>query len=77
MIGKPKYKEGDIVRFKVKINGETEIKEGVVAIVDQYGTFEYDQDVSYDIMIDSENCLYKHFPEPTVIKKIGETNPPF
>lgn len=77
MIGKPKYKEGDIVRFKVKINGKTEIKEGVVAIVDQYGTFEYDQDVSYDIMVDSENCLYKHFPEPRVIKKIGETAPPF
>lgn len=77
MIGKPKYKEGDIVRFKVKINGETEVKEGVVATVDQYGTFEYDQDVSYDIMVDSENCLYKHFPEPTVIKKIGKTAPPF
>lgn len=68
MIGKPKYKLGDIVKFKL----EDEIKEGVVAIVDAYGTFSNPNDVSYDILVEKENILYKHFEEKTIIEKTGE-----
>ena len=55
----PKYNVGDIVKFQFV----DEIKEGSVFIVDRYGTFEQNEEPSYDIMIDSENCLYKHIRE--------------
>lgn len=73
MLGKPKYKCGDIVKFKF----DNTIKEGVIAIVDKYGTFEDNSDVSYDILVKSENTLYKHFQEPLVVEKLGETESPF
>lgn len=65
---KPKYTYGDIVKFKFNDN---DIKEGVIAIVDAYGTFERPGIVSYDILVKSENILYKHFIEPWVIEKTG------
>ena len=65
MIGSPKYKRGDRVSFTFK----EEIKTGYVYIVDAYGTFEQDEEPSYDIMVDEENCLYKHFRE-SLVKKI-------
>ena len=71
MIGKPKFKYGDIVLFKIK---ET-IYEGEIWIVDAYGTFEDDSDVSYDILVkdyykDRENgdCLFKHINEKLIIE---------
>ena len=73
MLGKPKYKRGDIVKF----NLGDEIKEGVVAIVDKYGTFFDNSDVSYDILVQKENMLYKHFNESLIIEKTGESDPPF
>lgn len=70
MIGKPKYKYGDIVCFKTA-KGD---KIGKVAIIDKYGTFERNDDVSYDILVESENCLYKHIPEQYVrSQKTDET----
>ena len=59
MIGKPKYHLDEPVSFE--INGE--VKHGVVYIVDKYGTFFDDSDVSYDILVESENTLYKHIHE--------------
>lgn len=68
MVGKPKYTYGDVVEFKC---GD-EVKTGIVAIVDRYGTFMDDSDASYDILNKQENILYKHCREDFVIQKIGE-----
>ena len=68
MLGKPKYNYGDVVKFKL---GD-DIKEGIIAIIDRWGTFFDDSDVSYDIMNKEENILYKHCGEKYVIEKIGE-----
>ncbi len=68
MVGKPKYKYGDIVKVKI---GDTEIT-GAVAIIDRYGTFFDDSDVSYDILNKEENMLYKHINEKYVVEKVGE-----
>lgn len=59
MVGKPKYKIGDNVSFTL----ENEIKQGEIYIVDKYGTFEDNSDVSYDIFVKSDNVLYKHVKE--------------
>lgn len=74
MIGKPKYEYGDKVCFKT----EKGIKNGTIAIIDKYGTFEQRDDVSYDILVETENCLYKHIPEPYVYpQKTTETDVSF
>ena len=69
MRGKPRFKLDDEVSF---ICGN-EAKRGVIWVVDQYGTFSDPSDVSYDIMVESENCLYKHITESLVIKKHRKT----
>jgi hypothetical protein len=53
-----------MVEFEWK--GETKV--GEVYIVDKYGTFDYPFDVSYDIFVENENVLYKHFTE-TLVRK--------
>ena len=65
MLGKPKYNYGDTVSFVI----DNKVKTGTIYIVDKYGTFEDDSDVSYDIMVENENCLYKHIKE-TGVKKV-------
>lgn len=62
MKGKPKFKVGDEVCFEFQ--GKTKV--GVVFVVDAYGTLYDDSDVSYDIMVEEENTLYKHFTEKLV-----------
>lgn len=62
MIGKPKYRRGDSVCFEAR----GEMKTGTVHIVDAYGTFEQAEEPSYDIMVEEENCLYKHCRESLV-----------
>lgn len=74
MIGKPKYKYGDKVKFSLN----EEILEGTVYIIDKYGTWEDSSDVSYDILVETnkyitkENpkgeCLYKHIKETLIIE---------
>ena len=69
MLGKPKYKENDLVEFqwlKDKPN-----KVGIVYIVDRWGTLSDDSDVSYDILVKEENMLYKHINERYVVKYLG------
>ena len=63
MIGHTKYNLRNKVRFQ--FNGET--KEGRVVVVDKYGTFMDKSDVSYDIMVKSENTLYKHINEKFIL----------
>lgn len=65
MIGKPKFKLGEYVSFSF---GDIH-KEGVIYIIDKYGTIEDDSDVSYDILNAEENILYKHINEKYVSKK--------
>ncbi len=59
MLGKPKYKHGQKVRFLC--NGKRII--GRVKIIDAYGTLGQNKEVSYDIYSESENCFYKHLRE--------------
>lgn len=63
MIGHPKYKRDDVVSFKFR----NEIKTGTICIVDSYGTFEQNEEPSYDIINEEENMLYKHVRESGVI----------
>ena len=58
MLGKPKSKRGQFVRFEF----QAEIMEGTIEIVDTYGTWEDPSDVSYDIL-GTNDCLYKHIRE--------------
>ena len=64
MIGEPKYRKNQNVKFT--ICGKT-IK-GKIHIIDKYGTFEQNDEVSYDIFSEEDNCLYKHIPESMVRK---------
>ena len=64
MVGKPKYKRGQFVRFEF----DGEIMEGTIAIIDTYGTWADPSDVSYDILVETENCLYKHVEERMVTR---------
>ena len=57
------YKEGQIVKFKIN----NIIKEGIIFIVDKYGTFEQNKEPSYDIMVTEENTLYKHIIQSMII----------
>lgn len=66
MRGKPKFKVGDVVRFKC----QDKVKVGTIEIVDRWGTFDIPIDVSYDIMVESENMFYKHFTEQDIISKV-------
>jgi hypothetical protein len=70
MLGKPKHKEGTTVKFIVC--GKS--KKGVIWIVDKYGTWNYTEDVSYDIMVESENMFYKHIPEKYIVQRYYKKN---
>ena len=65
MKGRPKFNYNDEVKF----NLDGEIKKGIVYVIDKYGTFEDDSDVSYDVLVANENerCLYKHINEKFLI----------
>lgn len=67
MKGKPKFKHGDKVQFKLNNESYT----GNIYIIDEYGTWDDPSDVSYDIMVDDYNgahCLFKHITEKLVSK---------
>lgn len=66
MIGNPKYNYKDKVVFIC--NNKKII--GTVEIIDAYGTFFKQNDVSYDIYCKEDNTLYKHVEEKFVVKKI-------
>lgn len=64
----PLYEYGDWVKFKIKMFDDTAEQEytGQVAIVDRYGTFEQNEEPSYDIYVEDMNCLFKHFRQSQV-----------
>ncbi len=67
-IGQPKFKREDTVSFAITVDGEKMILNGVVYIVDAYGTFEQDEEPSYDIeaLYNGEVSLFKHIRESKV-----------
>lgn len=67
VLGCPRYDYGDTVRFAWGSDGE---KAGVVQIIDAYGTFEQNLEPSYDVYIESEQCLYKHICESEILGKV-------
>jgi len=71
MVGKPKFKHGDVVEFIIAGNK----KQGVIAIIDRFGIFMDDSEVYYDIFVEEENMLYKHIKEASDLVKIGEVDP--
>ena len=71
MIGKPKFKYGDVVEFMY--NNEKII--GTVEIIDKYGTYFDKTNVSYDIMCDNykgKPMFFKHVREDGVKKYEGD-----
>ena len=62
MLGHPMYKKNDYVIFKFK----DDIKGGRIHIIDAYGTFDQQEEASYDIYVAEDDCLYKHIPESYV-----------
>lgn len=65
MLGQPKFNYNDIVKFKIRMFNDTpEVEiEGSVAIIDAFGTFEQNKEVSYDVYSAKENILFKHITE--------------
>lgn len=65
MVGNPKYSLGDNVKFSLGSKTFT----GKIYIIDKFGTFEDNSEVSYDIL-DRDGCLYKHIREDMIIEGI-------
>lgn len=66
-----KFNNGDIVTFTTRMYGETEDISlvGSIEIIDRYGTFEQNEEPSYDILVDDFNgspCLFKHIRQSRV-----------
>ena len=73
MIGYPKYSIGDEVSFEFPFGGEMKTVTGKVFIVDKYGTFEQNEEPSYDVMAPDprngkEMCLFKHIRESRIVE---------
>ena len=66
VLGRPRFRHGEYVVFKWR---ESE-KCGKVSVVDPFGTFEQNEEPSYDVYIEEENCLYKHIVESDVVRKV-------
>ena len=62
VIGQPKHKIGDKVNFKIKEKNLF----GEICVVDSYGTFFQKEEPSYDIFVETINCLYKHVRESSI-----------
>lgn len=60
------FKVGDLVTFQ----WDDTLKDGIILVVDAYGTFESPNIPSYDIMVENENMLYKHVKCDLVKSKI-------
>lgn len=63
MIG-PKYKKGDVVKFN--FDSDKPPYEGMIAIIDPWGTFDQHEEPSYDIYKFDNNTLYKHVRQSLV-----------
>lgn len=68
MLGKPKFNEEDLVTFEFDVEGKVEKINGVIYVVDPYGTTEQAAEPSYDIeaFFRGEVLLFKHIRESKV-----------
>lgn len=81
MLGNPKFNYGDIVSsYIVDMTGDIIEFEGTVEIIDRYGTFEQNEEVSYDVMVDNwcnsgKKMFVKHLRESnlTLVKANEES----
>lgn len=72
-IGQPVLKMGDKVGTYLTIHGNEIFCIGTVEIIDSYGTFEQNEEPSYDIMVNNfnnsgERCLVKHVRQSNCFK---------
>ena len=65
MIGFPKFNIGDKVHFEFTINNEKYSEDGEIVVLDKYGTWDDDSDVSYDIKL-KDGSWWKHINEKFV-----------
>ena len=68
VLGRPRYKKYQPVKFEWNTRDETMHLVGIVAIVDAYGTYETAEEPSYDIYswLKDERGLFKHIWESKV-----------
>ena len=64
--GRPRYHRDEMVRIK----WDDAEKVGKVFVVDAFGTIDQNEEPSYDILVEEDNCLYKHICESDIIGKI-------
>lgn len=83
MLGHPNYNYDDIVSFKLSVpvgqnekeaSYEERIFTGSVEIIDAWGTFEQNEEPSYDILVenafgDGTTFLFKHIRESEILSK--------
>lgn len=65
MKGHPKYKIGDKVHFEITTADKTYSENGEIVVVDEYGTWFDNSDVSYDIKLE-DGTWWKHIKEKYV-----------
>ena len=65
MKGFPKFKIGDKVHFEFTIKDKKYSEDGEIVVVDSYGTWDDDSDVSYDIRLE-DGSWWKHINEKFV-----------
>ena len=68
MRGVPKFNIGDKVHFEFTINNEKYSEDGEIVVVDKYGTWDDDSNVSYDIKLEDGSC-WKHINEKFVTSR--------
>lgn len=65
MRGFPKFSVGDKVHFEFTVKDKKYSENGEIVVVDKYGTWFDDSDVSYDIKLE-DGSWWKHISEKYV-----------
>lgn len=67
VLGRLRYSYKDVVEFN---SGEDCTKVRQIHVIDAYGTFEQSSEPSLDVLVEDDNCLYKHICESDIAKKL-------
>ncbi len=59
----PKFDYYDVVKTNIDIFNDNSVVEGLIFIIDRNGTFEQNEEVSYDVFVINKNLLIKHIRE--------------